>query len=114
MSEAEIRDGTAAVDALLKRGDLVSRWDAGDEIARILHQRETSFPRAVAAGHMNQAEADFRNARLACAWAYVVWPGITLAGPHSYRTELEIALSIADARGLNVHGLTGERRRRSP
>jgi len=91
--------GLRAVDELLKSGALVHRWDAAEEILRILAERETGYPRLIEAKKLDAAEARRRNVRLACAWSYVVEPGVVLAGPHHYRDELQRALWISEARG---------------
>lgn len=87
------------VTRLLQTGQLVHRWDAAEEIVRILAQRETEYPRLVAEKKLAAAEAERRNVRLACAWAYVVEPGLVLAGPHHYRDALESAEWLCEARG---------------
>ncbi len=83
----------------LETGELVTRWVAAEEIIRILAQRERDWPPLVAAKRIQQAEADARNGRLACAWFYVCEPRVDLAGPHNYRNDMQRALWLAEARG---------------
>lgn len=77
----------------------LTRWDAAEEIVRILAAREREWPALIAAGKIDAALAADRTARLACCWSYTVEPGLEWTGPHRYRDDVERARWMAEALG---------------